>query len=129
MRRTAAAAVLALGALAFAPDARAQAPQGVHTGTGRTGYEVTFRITDPSAQRMRIKGEWYFSDAADIAAASAPPNAPSNNPNPRLPSQWQVGDFPLAAPNTNAANWPVADMTKDANGVWSLTTPLPSGWF
>src|SRR3954453_7818687 len=78
---------------------------------------------------MRIKGEWFFSNAADIAAASAPPNAPSNNPNPRLPSQWKVGDFPLAAPNTNAANWPVSDMVKDANGVWSYTTPLPSGWF
>src|SRR3954451_792447 len=129
MRRTAAAAVLALGALAFAPDARAQAPQVVHTGTGPTGYEVTFKVTDPSAQRMRIKGEWYFSNAADIAAASAAPNAPSNNPNPRLPSQWQPGDFPIGSPNNAGANWPVHDMVKDANGVWSFTTPLPSGWF
>src|SRR3954449_5314393 len=106
MRRTAAAAVLALGALAFAPDARAQAPQVVHTGTGPTGYEVTFKVTDPSAQRMRIKGEWYFSNAADIAAASAPPDAPSNNPNPRLPSQWQPGDFPIGSPHKPGAHPP-----------------------
>jgi hypothetical protein len=45
---------------------------------------------------MRVKGEWFFSNASDIAAASAPPNAPSNNPDPRLPAHWQVGDFPLA---------------------------------
>jgi enterochelin esterase-like enzyme len=122
------AAMLAAGALAPA-TAGAQAPQVVHTGTAPTGYEVAFKITDASARRMRIKGEWYFSNAADIAAASAPPNAPSNNPNPRLPSQWKVGDFPLGAPNTNAANWPVSDMVKDADGVWSFTTPLPSGWF
>jgi enterochelin esterase-like enzyme len=123
----------ATAAVLLAPaTAHAQAvvsPQVVHTGTAPTGYEVTFRISDPSATRMRIKGEWFFSNAADIAAASAPPNAPSNNPNPRLGSQWRAGDFPLASPNTNAANWPVADMVKGADGVWSYTTPLPSGWF
>ena len=48
----------------------------------------------------------------------------------RLPSQWQPGDFPIAIPNTARANWPVADMVKDdATGVWSYTTPLPSGTF
>ncbi|MDA0168390.1 Ig-like domain repeat protein [Solirubrobacter taibaiensis] len=78
---------------------------------------------------MRIKGEWYFSSAADIAAASAPPNLPSNNPNPRPPSQWRPGDFPIGSPNNAGANWPVSDLVKDANGVWSFTTPLPSGWF
>ncbi len=98
-------------------------PQVVHTGTAPTGYEVTFRVHDPSATRMRIKGEWSFSSAADIAAAPL-------NPNPRLPEQWQPGDFPLQSPNGPNANWPVADMAKDPDtGVWSYTTPLPSGVF
>src|SRR3954452_20191144 len=118
------AVALGVAATVLAPaQARAQAvvsPQVVHTGTAPTGYEVTFRIADASARRMRIKGEWFFSNAADIAAASAPPNPPSNNPNPRLPGQWQVGDFPLASPNTNAANWPVGEMVKDSSGVWSF---------
>src|SRR4051794_17721597 len=129
------ALVGALAVAALVPGtAAAQAPavvspQVVHTGTGPTGYEVTFRIADASARRMRIKGEWFFSNAADIAAASAPPNPPSNNPNPRLPGQWQVGDFPLASPNTNAANWPVGEMVKDSSGGGGFTTPLPCGWF
>jgi enterochelin esterase-like enzyme len=48
-----------------------------------------------------------------------------------LPTQWQPGDFPIASPNAGPApNWPVAQMTRDpATGVWSYTTPLPSGTF
>ncbi|WP_433473840.1 alpha/beta hydrolase-fold protein [Spirillospora sp. CA-142024] len=98
-------------------------PQVVHTGTAPTGYKVTFRIYDPSATRMRIKGEWSFSSASDIAAD------PTNS-NPRSPDQWKPGDVPLQSPVGPNANWPVADMVKDpATGVWSYTTPLPSGVF
>lgn len=98
-------------------------PQVVHTRTAPTGYEVTFRMYDPTATRLRIKGEWSFSSTADIAAAPL-------NPNPRSPWQWQPGDFPLGSPNSPAPNWPVIDMVKnEATGVWSLTIPLPSGVF
>ena len=98
-------------------------PQVVHTGTAPTGYQVKFRIYDPSANRMRIKGEWSFSSAPDIAAD------PTNS-HPRLPDHWQPGDVPLQSPIGPNANWPVADMVKDpATGVWSYTTPLPSGVF
>jgi len=48
----------------------------------------------------------------------------------RLPSQWKPGDFPIANPNNGAAaNWPVADMVKGADGVWTYTTPMPSGTY
>jgi len=97
-------------------------PEVVRTHTAPTGYQVTFRIHDPDAARMRIKGEWSFSSAVDVAAD--PTNA-----NPRLPPEWQFGDFPLGSPNSPAASWPVTDMVKDENGVWSWTTPLPSGVF
>jgi enterochelin esterase-like enzyme len=126
------ALAIAVGVLPAAAHAQVPvvvSPQVVHTGVAPTGYEVTFRIADPAATRMRIKGEWYFSNAADIAAVSAPPNLPSNNPNPRLPSQWRPGDFPIGSPNNAGANWPVHDMVKGADGVWSFTTSLPSGWF
>src|SRR3954467_5707323 len=94
------AVVAALGAApAQAQVPAVVSPQVVHTGAAPTGYEVTFRLSDPAARRMRIKGEWFLSNAADIAAASAPPNLPSNNPNPRRPSQWQPGDFPIGSPN------------------------------
>jgi hypothetical protein len=47
------------------------------------------------------------------------------------PTQWSPGDFPIAFPNQGPApNWPVAQMTPDhATGVWSYSTPLPSGTF
>ena len=97
----------ALAVLAFAAPAHAQAPTVVspdvtHTGTGPTGYTVTFRISDPTATRMRIRGEWFFSSAADTTTTTSAG---------RLPSQWKPGDFPIANPNNGAAaNWPVADM-------------------
>src|SRR3954462_13329971 len=124
MRRTVLAALVA--GLAFAPTAHAQAPTVVspevtHTGTNPTGYTVTFRIYDPTATRMRIRGEWFFSGASDTTTTSSAG---------RLPSQWQLGDFPIANPNAGAAaNWPVADMTKGTDGVWTYTTPMPSGTF
>ena len=99
-------------------------PQVVHTGTGPTGYSVTFRVYDPAATRMRIKGEWSFASAAEIAAD------PTNS-TPSYGYDWQPGEFPLATPNAgSAANWPIADMTEDpASGIWTYTTPLPSGVF
>jgi enterochelin esterase-like enzyme len=126
MKRLVAAAV-ALTALVIATPAHAQAPTVVspevtHTGTAPTGYTVTFRIYDPTATRMRLRGEWFFSSAADTTTTTSAG---------RLPSQWKVGDFPIANPNAGAAaNWPVADMTLDpATGIWSYTTPMPSGTY
>jgi enterochelin esterase-like enzyme len=97
-------------------------PEVVHTGTAPTGYQVTFRYYDPSATSVRIRGEWYFSNPADTSLTSS---------QGLLPSQWQPGDFPIAYPNQGPApNWPVAQMTLDqATGVWTYTTPLPSGTF
>lgn len=95
-------------------------PEVRHTGTGPTGYTVTFRYRDPAATRVQIKGEWYFSDAAHSGPTSS---------QGLLPSQWTKGDFPIAYPNATAANWPVLDLKKGGAGVWSLTLPLPSGTF
>src|SRR4051794_29439082 len=73
-------------------------PQVTHTGTAPTGYEVTFRIADPAATRMRIKGEWFFSSEA--GSNFNPPTSEG-----RLPTQWKPGDFPLGSPNTTDPNW------------------------
>src|SRR5512136_1313958 len=103
-------------------------PEVVHTGTGPTGYEVTFRYYAPTATSVRIKGEWYFSD--DAHSSTAPYGGTTGTSAGYLPSQWKPGDFPIASPNQTAANWPVNDMTLDpSTGVWSFTTPLPSGVF
>jgi enterochelin esterase-like enzyme len=102
------------------PPAFAQrlSPQVRFTGRRPTGYSVTFRYYDPSATSVQIKGEWYFANALTGAQGV-------------LPSQWSRGDFPLTYPNQGPpANWPVITMSKDQRtGVWTYTTPLPSGVF
>jgi enterochelin esterase-like enzyme len=96
-------------------------PQVVHTGRAPTGYVVTFRYFDPTATSVQIKGEWYFSSPGQTTTTSS---------QGLLPSQWKPGDFPIAYPNSPAANWPVVSMTRDPkSGVWTYTTPLPSGVF
>jgi hypothetical protein len=97
-------------------------PEVIHTGTGPTGYEVTFRYYDPGAARLRIRGEWFFSDAANTTLHSSAG---------WLSSQWIPGAFPIAYLNNSyEPNWPVQDMILDpATGIWSFTTPLPSGTY
>lgn len=96
-------------------------PEVIRTGRPPTGYEVTFRFRDPTATSVQIKGEWYFSKPAQTTTTSS---------QGLLPSQWSPGDVPIAYPNSFAANWPVASMTENSRtGVWSYTTPLPSGVF
>ena len=95
-------------------------PQLKHTGKAPTGYTVTFRFRDPSATRVQIKGEWYFSSPSKTTVSSS---------QGLLPKQWRPGDFPIAYPNSTGANWPVQDLKANKNGVWSITVPLPSGMF
>jgi enterochelin esterase-like enzyme len=96
-------------------------PEVRYTGQGPTGYTVTFQYWDPSATSVQIKGEWYFSSPSQTTTTSS---------QGLLPSQWSPGDFPIPYPNATAANWPVTAMTKNSRtGVWSYTTPLPSGVF
>ncbi|MFK0171511.1 alpha/beta hydrolase-fold protein [Streptomyces sp. NPDC090306] len=98
-------------------------PTVTHTGQGPTGYQVTFRVKDPSATSMRIKGTWSF--ASTTSASTDPTNA-----SPVRAADWQPGDFPLQSPDQPGEAWAVASLTKDAKtGVWSYTVPLPSGSF
>ncbi|MGZ4391858.1 MAG: alpha/beta hydrolase-fold protein [Gaiellaceae bacterium] len=93
-----------------------------HTGVPPTGYTVTFRFRAPNARKVQLEGEWYFSSPGHTHVGSS---------EGRLPSQWRPGDFPIGWPNYGTtAGWPVVDMKKDPRtGVWSYTTPLPSGEF
>ena len=105
-----------------APHGGIISPEVIHTGTGPTGYEVTFRYYDPTATRVRLRGEWFFSDEAHTTLHSSAG---------WLPWQWIPGAFPIAYPNNSyEPNWPVHDMTLDpATGIWSFTTPMPSGTY
>ena len=91
------------------------------TGKPPTGDQVTFRYWAAAATSLRIEGEWYFSSPARTTVSRS---------EGLLPAQWRPGDFPIADPNSTARNWPVTTMAEDhRTGVWSYTTPLPSGVF
>jgi enterochelin esterase-like enzyme len=93
------------------------------TSRGPTGYVVTFRYRDASATSVQLQGEWYFSSPGHTTPGSSQGLSPS---------QWKRGDFPIGWPNTSlmADGWPAVNMKEDrATGVWSYTTPLPSGDF
>ena len=49
-----------------------------------TGYSVTFRYRDPSATRVRLSGQWLFSDKAHASLATSL-NA--------TPEEWKNGYF------------------------------------
>lgn len=132
---------LALSGAAFAPAAYSSVVPGApsqqslvpavkHTGKAPTGYEVTFSLYAPDADRVQIKGEWYFERPSELSQKAGTPEAPVVATQGILPADWQPGDVPIAYPNATAANWPVIDMKERGNsGVWQWTTPLPSGVF
>jgi enterochelin esterase-like enzyme len=126
-------AVVSAVSLAPAQPAAAERPLGApevtHTGKGPTGYTVTFRYANPTAKKVQIKGDWYFARPSGLPQIAATPDHPIVEGQGLLPKDWQPGDFPLAHPNTLGGNWPIADMTKGNDGVWTYTTPLPSGVF
>jgi enterochelin esterase-like enzyme len=125
----AAAGLLTVPRAAAAPEKHLLSPQVVHTGTGPTGYTVTFRYANPNAKKVQIKGEWSFERPWDLPQLSPTPDHPVIEGQGLLPSQWQPGDVPLQKPNSTAPNFPVTEMKKGKDGVWTYTTPLPSGVF
>ncbi len=100
----------------------ALSPVVQRTGKLPTGYTVTFRYRNPGATSVYLWGEWYFS---------SPGHASPYSSQGLVPTQWEPGDFPLGWPNIGTtAGWPLSNMAEDRRtGVWSYTTPLPSGEF
>ncbi|CAL9660541.1 alpha/beta hydrolase-fold protein [Streptomyces sp. enrichment culture] len=135
--RTAITLTVALLLVAAGGDARADrgsgsepslSPQVIRTGSASTGYRVTFRYRDADATRVQIKGEWYFGNPYDLTALTTDDGTALETPG-TPPTRWRPGDIPLPYPNSPAANWPVTDLRRGRDGVWSYTTPLPSGVF
>ena len=78
---------------------------------------------------MQIKGEWYFVRPSELQQLAATPDHLVVEGQGLLPKDWRPGDFPLPRPNSTGPNFPVTDMTKGKDGVWTSITPLPSGTF
>lgn len=83
-----------------------------------TGYYVTFRYKAPDATRVRIYGEWVFSDP-DYSTIVTGLNA--------TPDEWQDG-YTVWQASGGSPQWPTNDMVlNEETGVWSYTIPLPNG--
>lgn len=79
-----------------------------------TGYSVTFRYKDPDVTRVRLNGQWMFSDKPHASLATSL-NA--------TPKEWKNGYFVH-----RQGEWPTVDMAHDEEtGVWAHTIPLPNG--
>ena len=125
-----AAAALCMGlTVGAACAATLKSPEVTHTAKGPTGYAVTFRYANPAAKTVQIKGEWLFARPSGLSQLAATPDHPTVEGQGLMPTEWKSGDFPLQKPNTTGPNFPVSDMVKGKDGVWSFTTPLPSGTF
>jgi enterochelin esterase-like enzyme len=126
---TAGLAWTADGATSGATRAHSLRPEVIHTGRGPTGYKVVFRFYAPHATRVQIKGEWSFERPSELPQLASTPGHPVQTPG-LLPWQWKPGDVPIQSPNTTDPNFPVADMKQQGHsGVWTYSTPLPSGVF
>lgn len=89
------------------------------TGEGPTGYEVDFKYVNTTASRVLIGGGLqpftdHFHTTLDERAWYDP-------------HDYQPGDFYVAFGSPpDGYEWPY-EMTSDGDGVWTYTTPLPSG--
>ncbi|WP_285790062.1 alpha/beta hydrolase-fold protein [Micromonospora sp. NBRC 101691] len=109
---TAGAVTAPAATAAPAPDL---GPKVVHTNQAPTGNSVTFRYQAPAGvESVQIYGEWWFSKAESVTCQGCGDARPGG--------QWQPDDI-LADP------WRALPMEKGTDGVWTFTTPLPSGTF
>ncbi|GKT48759.1 endo-1,4-beta-xylanase Z [Colletotrichum spaethianum] len=88
------------------------------TGRGPTGYEVDFKYTNTTASRVLIGGG--IQPFTDQFHTTLETNGMYD------PHTYQPGDFYVKSRPAVNFEWPY-EMTVDKKGVWSYTTPLPSG--
>jgi enterochelin esterase-like enzyme len=120
---------LALSSIPAAAADQVRSPEVNHTGIAPTGYSVTFRYINPTAKKVQIKGEWSFARPSELPQLAPTPDHEIIEGQALPASAWKPGDFPLQKPNSTGPNFPVSEMMKDKDGVWTYTTPLPSGVF
>lgn len=96
------------------------------TGRAPTGYEVDFRYVNTTAKRVIIGGGIQpFTDQFHTTGTSSRFNGRYD------PHDYQPGDFYVSNPSPQlpaepAYKWPY-EMNSTDDGVWTYTTPLPSG--
>lgn len=107
-------ASLTAGTLALAPAAAADVATPVEGATvtanpdSPTGYTVTFVYHNPDATQVRLAGDLTLLDLATGSTRYQP-------------EAWQTGRY-----HSGGTEF-LRDMTKDADGYWSVSVPLHAG--
>ena len=105
---------LGRGAIAFAPAAVAEEPARVEGTTvdgepgSPTGYTATFVYHNPNATQVRLAGDLTLLDL-------------STGTTRYQPEAWQPGRYHAGGTEF------LRDMTKDADGDWTVSLPLHAG--
>ncbi|MEO3926862.1 alpha/beta hydrolase-fold protein [Micromonosporaceae bacterium B7E4] len=90
-------------------------PEVLQTDQAPTGYSVTFRYRAPvDVEAVHVYGDWFYSRPETVTCLDCGDGRP--------PSEWRPGDIP-------ATPWRILPLRKGADGVWTITVPLPSGTF
>jgi enterochelin esterase-like enzyme len=112
------ATVMAGGAVAPSATAAPTDPLGpevIRTDQPPSGYAVTFRYQPPEGVgAVHIYGDWFYSRPESVTCVDCGDGRP--------PWEWQPGDIA-------ATPWKILPMARGADGVWSITVPLPAGTF
>lgn len=106
---------LTAGSMAFAPAAFAEDPAIVQGPTvtadssSPTGYTVTFVYYNPNATQVKLGGDLTLLDVNTGSSIRY------------QPEDWQTGRYHAGGVEF------LRDMTKDADGYWSVSIPLHAG--
>lgn len=108
------AGALAAPAVSAAPNPQL-GPKVVRTNAAPFGNAVTFRYQAPAGvTSVGVYGDWFYSRPESVTCNDCGDGRP--------PWEWQPGDIA-------ATPWRVLPMQKGADGVWSISVPLPAGSF
>jgi hypothetical protein len=114
--------------LQFSPVLAAQAPikspEVTPTGKGHR-LRGDFSLREPDGDESADPGRMVFRAPLRATQIAATPERPEIRNKGLLLTAWKSGDVPLANRNPGGP-WPIADMQKEADGVWTFTTPPTS---
>ncbi len=99
---------LALAPAAFADDGPVEGATVTANPDSPTGYTVTFVYHNPDATQVRLAGDLTLLDLATGSTRYQP-------------EAWQTGRYHAGGTEF------LRDMTRDAEGYWSVTVPLHAG--
>lgn len=123
VRKLAVLAALVLALMSVSACALGEGVEVVSNPDSQTGYTAVFTYVDDSAQSVQLRGSFNFYIVNDVYVLSSEVVSKEAGTIPEdhiyTPETWQPG-----MAHINDSGYTV-DMTKDENGVWTVSLDLP----